>query len=67
MPFTQCETGVTGQQLVVQVKASGVTNAADYVVVRDEVTTLERLRQTLEVGILVKCIAPEREVYWLLL
>ena len=58
---------ITGQQLVVQLKASEVANAADYVVVRLEVTTLALLRKMLEVAMLVKYIAAEREAYWLLL
>ncbi len=58
---------ITGQQLVVQLKASEVANAADYVVVRLEVTTLALIRQMLEVAMLVKYIAAEREAYWLLL
>jgi hypothetical protein len=57
---------VTGQQLVVQLKASEVANSTDYVVVRLEVTTLALLRQILEVAMLVKYIAAERESYWLL-
>jgi hypothetical protein len=40
---------ITGQQLVVQLKASEVANAADYVVVSLEVTTLALLRQMLEI------------------
>lgn len=58
---------MTDQQLVVQLKASEVASAADYVVVRLEVTTLALLRQMLEVAMLVKYIAVEREAYWLLL
>lgn len=58
---------ITGQQLVVQLKASEVADAADYVLVRLDVTTLALLRQMLEVAMLVKYIAAEREAYWLLL
>ena len=58
---------ITGQQLIVQLKASEVADAADSVVVRLEVAPLMLLRQMLEVAILVKYIAAEQEAYWLLL
>lgn len=58
---------ITGQQLVVQLKASEIANTGDYVVVRLKVTTLAMLRQMLEVAMLVKYIMSEGEAYWLLL
>jgi uncharacterized protein DUF4365 len=58
---------VTGQQMVVQVKASQSAPAGDDVVFTLEVQTLNYLRNMLEVALLVKYIADEREAYWLLL
>ena len=58
---------INGQQLVVQMKASSDSAAGDTVTVRLEVPTLNYLRNMLEVALLVKYVAAEREAYWLLL
>ena len=58
---------VTGQQRVVQLKASSDAEDGDTVAIRLDVSTLNLLRNMLEVAMLVKYSAAEREAYWLLL
>lgn len=58
---------VNGQQLIVQLKASDRENSPDWTTIRLEVPTLRLLRGMLEVALLVKYIAPEKEAYWFLL
>lgn len=58
---------VNGQQLIVQLKASEAENNPDSVAVRLNVPTLTYLRNMLEVAMLVKYVAAEKEAYWLLL
>ena len=58
---------VTGEQLVVQLKASAVAKGGEAVTVSLDVPTLNFLRNMLEVAMVVKYVAAEREAYWLLL
>ncbi len=58
---------VNGQQLVVQLKASAEAAKGNSVAVIMEVSTLNYLRNMLEVALIVKYVASEREAYWLLL
>ena len=58
---------VNGQQLIVQLKASEADNDRESLAVRLDVSTLTLLRDMLEVAMLVKYIAADREAYWLLL
>lgn len=58
---------VNGQQMIVQLKAAENSDNPDYVAVKLNVRTLVLLRDMLEVAMLVKYIAAEKEAYWLLL
>jgi Domain of unknown function (DUF4365) len=58
---------VTGQRLAVQLKASHTATATDSVVVQLKTSTLLLLRDLLDVVLLVKYVAAEKEAYWLLL
>lgn len=58
---------INGQQLVVQMKASAQAVQGDSVAVTLEVSTLNYLRNMLEVALIVKYVASEGEAYWLLL
>jgi hypothetical protein len=58
---------VSGEQLVVQVKASERATPGESVTFVLEVPTLNYLRNMLEVALLVKYVAEEDEGYWLLL
>ena len=59
--------GVTGEALVVQLKASANTDVGEFVTVELAISTLNYLRNLLEVVLLVKYVASEGEAYWLLL
>jgi len=58
---------VTGEELVIQLKASAKSPPGDAVFVSLEVPTLNFLRKMLEVALVVKYVAEEHEAYWLLL
>jgi hypothetical protein len=58
---------ITGEQLVIQLKASANAPPGDGVSISLEVPTLNFLRHMLEVALVVKYVAEEREAYWLLL
>ena len=58
---------VTGEQLVVQLKASAKDIPGDAVSISLTVPTLNFLRNMLEVALVVKYVAEEHEAYWLLL
>lgn len=58
---------INGKQLIVQIKASEAEANPNSVAIQLEVQTLILLREMLEVAMLVKYIAHEREAYWLLL
>lgn len=58
---------VTGQEFLVQVKASAVALPGDTVELKMKVSTLNLLRDKLQVALLVKYIEAEGEAYWLLL
>lgn len=60
---------VNGQQMVVQLKASvsAAPRDSNSVSLTLEVPTLNYLRNMLEVALLVKYVAEEKEAYWLLL
>ncbi len=58
---------LNGQQLIVQLKASEKAARGNSVAVTLEVRTLNYLRNMLEVALIVKYVATEREAYWLLL
>lgn len=58
---------VTGEQLVVQLKASNAARDGPTVAVTIDAATLNFLRNMLEVAMVVKYVAKEREAYWLLL
>ncbi len=58
---------INGQQLVVQLKASERAHSLDSVTVRLETATLRLIREMLQVAMLVKYVAAEKEAYWLLL
>ena len=58
---------VTGQAFVVQLKGSDTAPEGETVAVRLNVATLNYLRQLLEVAVLAKYVANERQAYWLLL
>jgi Domain of unknown function (DUF4365) len=58
---------VTGEQLVVQLKASAIAPEGESVSVSLDVPTLNFLRNMLEVAMVVKYVASEQEAYWLLL
>jgi hypothetical protein len=59
--------GVTGEALVIQLKASEKAPEGDFVSLELAIATLNYLRNLLEVVLLVKYIASEREAYWILL
>ena len=58
---------IDGRQLIVQLKASEVAANHGSVAIQIETQTLQLLRDMLEVAMLVKYIAEEKEAYWLLL
>jgi hypothetical protein len=58
---------VNGQQLIIQLKASDRSDSPEWITVRLDVPTLVLLRGMLEVAMLVKYVAADREAYWLLL
>lgn len=58
---------LNGQALVVQLKASSKAADGKGVRVRLSVSTLNYLRSVLEVAMLVKYVAAEKEAYWVLL
>lgn len=58
---------VNGHQLVVQLKSSSSEPAGATVAVRLDVSSLNLLRNMLEVALLVKYVSTESEAYWLLL
>ena len=58
---------INGQQLVIQLKASDHNESPNSVPVRLDVSTLTLLREMLEVAMLVKYVAADKEAYWLLL
>jgi hypothetical protein len=58
---------VTGEQLVLQVKSSDKAPQGEAVSVSLEVPTVNLLRNMLDVVMIVKYVAQEREAYWLLL
>lgn len=58
---------INGQQFVVQLKASVNAGHGDSVAVTLEVPTLNYLRNLLEVVLIIKYVATERDAYWLLL
>jgi len=58
---------VNGQQLVVQLKATANAPPGQSVAFVLDVPTLNYLRAMLDVALLVKYVAAEREAYWLLL
>lgn len=58
---------VTGEQLVVQLKASAVAPEGETVSVTLDTSTLNFLRNMLEVAMVIKYVAREQEAYWLLL
>lgn len=59
--------GVTGETLVIQIKASAEAPQGDFVSLELAVATLNYLRNLLDVVLLVKYVASEDEAYWLLL
>ncbi len=59
--------GVTGEALVVQLKASAKEPEGDFVSIELATSTLAYLRNLLEVVLLLKYVASEGEAYWLLL
>lgn len=61
------ESQIAGKAFVIQLKASATEKAGDSVSVKLKVSTLNYLRSLLEVAILVKYVAAEKEAYWLLL
>lgn len=61
------EHGLTGQVLVVQLKATAEEMQGDTVRVTLNVSTLNYLRSLLDVAMVVKYVAAEDEAYWLLL
>jgi hypothetical protein len=58
---------LTGEQVVVQLKASAEAPPGEDVTVLLNVSTLNFLRNMLEVAMIVKYVSIEREAYWLLL
>jgi len=58
---------LNGQALVVQLKASSNAPEGTAVRVRLSTSTLNYLRSVLEVAMLVKYVAAEKEAYWVLL
>lgn len=56
----------TGLELLVQLKASAESTAADSESVRIRTTTYNLLWEKLEVAMLVKYVESEKEAYWLL-
>jgi hypothetical protein len=58
---------LTGQALVVQLKSSADEDPGDAVSITLKVSTLNYLRDLLEVVMVVKYVATEGEAYWLLL
>jgi Domain of unknown function (DUF4365) len=58
---------INGQQLLVQIKACAQAPEGETVAITLYVPTLNLLRNMLDVALLVKYVASEREAYWLLL
>jgi hypothetical protein len=56
---------VTGQSFVVQLKASAKADAGDEVSIRVAASTFYFVKNMLEVALLVKYVAADREAYWL--
>lgn len=57
---------VRGRGLLVQLKSSAVAEEGEAVLVRLQVSTVNYLGEMLEVALLVKYVAADREAYWLL-
>ena len=58
---------LTGREFIVQVKASPTREAGNTVKLVLKVTTLNYLRHSLNVALVVKYVAAEQQAYWMLL